>query len=345
MGNKRFYTFCLYTIISVTLLFFLGGLVRSTGSGMGCPDWPKCFGKIVPPTDVSGLPDDYKDIFLEKRKVKAERFIRLLNQLGFHKEATAIQNSGTLLLSHDFNVFTAYTEYINRLFGVVTGFLMLLTVFFSFSWWKTSKKPFLYSIAALVMILFNGWLGSIVVDTNLFSGLVSLHFLFAFAAIVFLLLAFHSMKTYQPVLIEKKNMNIWFTLLFIFSVIQIFSGIQIRSLIESLWSPETRIQLEQFLELGAGFAFHRYFSGLILVLLLWTSYKVFKSGEKHLLVSHLYILLAIVLLQVSTGALNIVMSLPAFSQVMHITLGSLLFVISLNALIISFKSNQRIIQS
>lgn len=338
MGNKRFYRFCLYTIVSVTLLFFLGGLVRSTGSGMGCPDWPKCFGKIVPPTSEEGLPENYKDQFLEKRKSKAERFIRLLNRIGLHKEAYAIQNSETLLIAHDFNVFTAYTEYINRLFGVVTGFLMLITTGLSFSWWKTSKKIVFYTIAALLMIVFNGWLGSVVVDTNLFSGLVSLHFIFAFAAIVFLLLAYHSEKRYTQSPSSVKSLKMWFIALFVFSVVQIFSGIQIRTLVENMWSPETFIKLEQFLSLGTGFAFHRYFSGVILLMLLWTSYKVYKNRENHVLARHLYILLLIVLLQVSTGAMNIVMSLPATAQVLHITLGSLLFVFSLNALIISNKT-------
>lgn len=290
---------------------------------------------------MDGLPEDYKDIFLEKRKHKADRFIRLLNQLGFHKEAAAIQNSGTLLIAHDFNVFTAYTEYINRLFGVVTGILMLLTTYFSFSWWKTNKKPVLYSVAAMLMIIFNGWLGSVVVDTNLFSGLVSLHFLFAFAAIVFLILAFHAGKSYPEAAQTGRNMKVWFGVLFTFAVIQIFSGIQIRALIESLWAPEAYIQLEQFLGLGSKFAFHRYFSGLILAILTWTCFKVYQSGEKNKLTFHLYVLLLVVLLQVSTGALNIVMSLPALSQVLHITLGSLLFVISFNALIISSKTHPR----
>ena len=38
--------------------------MRSTGSGMGCPDWPKCFGLLVPPTTVEEIPS----AFFEKHK-------------------------------------------------------------------------------------------------------------------------------------------------------------------------------------------------------------------------------------------------------------------------------------
>ncbi|MEA2201828.1 MAG: heme a synthase [Solirubrobacteraceae bacterium] len=40
---------------ALTLIVLSGAAVRLTGSGLGCPDWPKCYGKAYPPLNTHAL--------------------------------------------------------------------------------------------------------------------------------------------------------------------------------------------------------------------------------------------------------------------------------------------------
>jgi cytochrome c oxidase assembly protein subunit 15 len=45
----------LITLGALTLIVLTGAAVRLTGSGLGCPDWPKCYGKELPPLNTHAL--------------------------------------------------------------------------------------------------------------------------------------------------------------------------------------------------------------------------------------------------------------------------------------------------
>ena len=124
--SKAFIRFNWAALLFIYLVIAAGSFVRITGSGMGCPDWPKCFGSWIPPTKVQELPSDYISVFMEKRAKKAEKFVNFLNAIGLKETAKLIQNDPTLYQEEPFNVVKTYTEYINRLLGAFAG---LLTVF------------------------------------------------------------------------------------------------------------------------------------------------------------------------------------------------------------------------
>ena len=123
--------FAIVTIVAVYFLILVGGIVRATGSGMGCPDWPKCFGMWVPPTHIEQLPENYQEIFGEKLKGEV-----------------------------NFNLFKTWTEYINRLVGVVIGFLIFLTLVFAWREFRSyNRKVVLYSFLAFVLVGAEGFFG------------------------------------------------------------------------------------------------------------------------------------------------------------------------------------------
>ena len=114
-ANRRFRRLALNTVITLYCLIIAGGVVRSTGAGMGCPDWPRCFGRWVPPTKLSELPSDYKEIYGAKLKGEIE-----------------------------FNPVKTWIEYVNRLLGTFTGIMIFLTLIASIPYLKSGQKNIFY---------------------------------------------------------------------------------------------------------------------------------------------------------------------------------------------------------
>src|SRR5947209_19177895 len=52
---RQYERIALLTLIALTLIVLTGAAVRLTGSGLGCPDWPKCYGKALPPLSAHAL--------------------------------------------------------------------------------------------------------------------------------------------------------------------------------------------------------------------------------------------------------------------------------------------------
>src|SRR5271169_5070448 len=123
----RFQKTNLITIVLLFILILAGGIVRSTGSGMGCPDWPKCFGQYIPPTEASELPIDYKQKYVAGRLEKNQRFAKTLDVFGYADLARRIREDKSILVPEEFNAAKTWTEYINRLIGAISGIFLLLT--------------------------------------------------------------------------------------------------------------------------------------------------------------------------------------------------------------------------
>ncbi len=114
------------TVFTYVLMVF-GGIVTSTGSGLGCPDWPLCHGQLLP------------------------------FQL---KEEIPVPPAPVVVDTH----LQPWIEQIHRILGGITGLLLLATLYFAFrSSLSFVKKALVIIFVALV---FEALLGMRVVVTE-----------------------------------------------------------------------------------------------------------------------------------------------------------------------------------
>ena len=197
------------TLAAVYFLIMVGASVRASGAGMGCPDWPTCFGSWIPPTSVEQLPANYQEIYADRGYAETE-----------------------------FNVVKTWTEYLNRLTGVTIGFLILLTAFYSWSVRSHDRAILTASVAAFLMTGFQGWLGSQVVASNLQPGMITLHMLMALAIVGTLLFSLararRGIMMAESIATLDPSFEKWLYIVMGFTVLQVTMGTQVREMVDYL---------------------------------------------------------------------------------------------------------------
>lgn len=304
MKLNRYQKTAITTVFATLFLIFVGGLVRAAGAGLGCPDWPKCFGMWIPPLDAADLPSGYD--------------------------------------AADFNVFKTWTEYINRLVGVVIGFLITATFILSFRYRKTEPRVFFSSAAAFLLVLFQGWLGGRVVLTGLDEWLITLHMGLAVVILNVLLFAAYTATIDRlriKISSDSKKLLLWMTVfLLVITFIQLVLGTQVREVIDTIKNVPNAPPREQWLdEVGLVDEIHRSFSWLVLaagVAVFYLSNWRFKTR----IIRRLGIwILVLILLQAGLGAGLYYLGMPPAFQVFHLV-GSVV-VVCLEFLLILLISN------
>lgn len=309
-SERRFRRFGILTIASVFFLIFVGGLVRSTGSGMGCPDWPKCFGQWVPPTHVSELPENYRELF----------------KTSTHEVA-------------EFDVYKTWTEYINRLIGVTTGLFVVLTVFFAIPYLKTNPSVFWLSFLALLLTGFQGWIGARVVATNLAHWMVTIHMVIAL--IIVGLLIYTITKSQQFDVLQLNNdssLKLIMVAVLIVSAIQTISGTQVRENVDAVALVTGEQNRAHWVELlGNMFKFHRTFSAVSASLTIIVVYKFRLAFERNSIIYKSTLALVLMIAaQILSGKVLDNLGFPAQMQSVHLFVGSLICGIQLFIAIVLF---------
>lgn len=342
-NGRLFRRFSAVTIIAVYLLILVGGIVRSTGSGMGCPDWPKCFGNWVPPTEVSQLPSDYKEVYAQQRAEKNEKFVRYLLALGFEEEAYQIQNDPSILVEEDFNVVKTWTEYVNRLIGAIIGILIFGTFVLSVRYWKTDKTIVVLSFLAFVLVGFQGWIGSIVVSTNLLQWMITVHMLLALLIVCLLIYVYYrSKRSVLSLKVEGAGkLVVVIVICMIATLVQIVLGTQVREAIDII--SEQMARTEWIENLGIRFKIHRSYSILLLAIHVYLARLLYiKNGGQLLLQRASGFLLLIVVVEAVSGAVMAYFGVPAFIQPLHLLLGTMITGLQYYLLLLIRNKNERL---
>jgi cytochrome c oxidase assembly protein subunit 15 len=317
--SRRFLRFQWITLIGLFLVICAGSFVRITGSGMGCPDWPKCFGQWIPPTAEEQLPSNYLSIFQEKRAKKAVKFCKFLTAIGMEETADKIKADPTLLKEESFNAARTYTEYINRLLGFLAGNLMLAGFFWSLLFYR---KRWLLTLSAinLVLIAVEAWFGSIVVATNLVPWTITVHL---FLALVILLIQIYLIYRISPkhgtkILVNPLTFYIWWAV-FAITFYQMFLGTQVREYIDALTKQGLgRDAWSDYL--GIEFLIHRSFSWLVLILLVYLGWKNEKESKLRI-IRWAFVILSI---ELFAGVLLAYFDLPGLVQTAHLVFATIL---------------------
>lgn len=318
------------TLIAVYFLILVGGIVRSTGSGMGCPDWPKCFGSWIPPTAASELPEDYKEYYVSYRHEKNVRFASYLKLFGMQQKADQIVNDESILIEADFNVYKTWTEYVNRLIGAFIGLLIFATMIGSFTYFKKDKVITYTAVLTFLMVGFQGWIGSIVVSTNLMPWMITVHMILALVIVLLLIYVNFRIRksTLNSVSDSNKRLIVTLTVLCLISMgIQIILGTQVREAIDEVAASLAFSFRDTWIsKTGMSFIIHRSFSLLILGLHGWLLYVILRNKQQSTFVRNIgkYIVLLIVI-EILSGVIMAYFGIPPFIQPIHLLFSMLIF--------------------
>jgi cytochrome c oxidase assembly protein subunit 15 len=310
------------TLVVVLLLILAGGIVRSSGSGMGCPDWPLCFGQVIPPLVESDLPANYQEIYAERGYADTR-----------------------------FNALKTWTEYLNRLLGAVTGLMVLVQAVLAFLLYRSRPvsmavsvssssalngslsgagvsggTAFLAALLALVLVLVQGGIGAWVVASHLKGSVVTLHLALAWVLMgVQVGLGVHlsgrPTQAWSLSRLEALSLAVWLLLL----IVQLFLGAGVREAVDA-WTPVYATDVFGMWVLGGVYLAHKNLWMLIMLGGAWLAYRLWTQCADAQARFWSLLAMASLTLQVVSGLWMVLGALPAVPRTLHVLLGSLALV-------------------
>lgn len=323
---KKYFPLSIKTaLILVYLVIVAGALVRMTGSGMGCPDWPKCFGHYIPPTDEKELLFDQNKEFQKGQVIIHEEKLWIA-KADFTTSQSFNEADWEVYTKHDyaiFNVYHTWTEYLNRLCGALAGLACLVMAVLSFAYWSEKKKVILLSWLVVFLMGFQAWLGATVVYSVLNPVKITVHMVMALVIVAVILYILHLV---QPKTSTAKSDKLFSKLLWVslvFSLIQIVLGTQVRQFVDEQIKHLGYDNMHLiFAEPPVNFYFHRTFTFVVLGTAIYMYIRNRKLSLGFSLMNWVMILFGI---EILSGIAMYYLDFPFGMQTTHIVVASILF--------------------
>jgi cytochrome c oxidase assembly protein subunit 15 len=312
-------------LVLVYLVIIAGAVVRMTGSGMGCPDWPKCFGHLIPPTDASELQWQPDQDIKKGQIIIVDEALQVARE-DFRTTSAYSEDNWVPYTKHDYAEFNAthtWIEYINRLFGALAGLATFILAIISLKFWKIDKTLTLLSWLVVFAMGFQGWLGATVVYSVLEPSKITIHMIMALIIVALLIYLTFSSKKQVSVFRYGEKLGGLAILALGLILVQIILGTQVRQFVDeqieilgynskNLWLQDPTVQ----------FYVHRTFSILVVLLNLYLAYRIKKEKLGFTKINWIVVVL---LLEAATGILMYYFDFPFATQPLHLILAAVLF--------------------
>ena len=286
-------------------LVLFGSFTRLSDSGLGCPDWPGCYGYMSP--------------------------------LG---AGEAIQAAQSAMPTGPVTLSKAWIEMIHRYLAMTVGVLILTLAVFS---WKRDRTLWAWPTLTLVWVCVQGAFGALTVTMKLFPAIVSLHLLGGMLLLVLLLIQLlrqrHALWA-ESRLALPSSVRWWLMATVGLLLVQVVMGAWVSSnyavmacdtypKCQGAWWPEMNFdkgfelwrhlgvdglgEALPFQALTAIHFVHRWHAVPVALLLLWSAFLLHKHGLT-LQAKGLWLVL---LLQFITGVSNAVLGWPLLAALLH----------------------------
>ena len=284
MKKQLFFQSAVVSTVLSYLLIFVGGLVRVSGSGMGCPDWPKCFGRWIPPTNIDQIPS--------------------------YIDATS------------FNIVLAWIEYGNRSLGVLVGFSIIILNIIAIYYFRKETKLLVSAILSLILVSANGGLGAIVVSSILNPFLVSLHMILALMLVS--VLSYACIESYKLINIKKfkdleinKSLSNSLIIFWILIVVEILLGTGIRTNLELVSIENPLLSKGELLNALDSYKYLHSFLGFTLLFLSIYIYSQLRENKLYIARFLGIFILGMIIVQIFLGEMMVFFELPQLTRLFH----------------------------